>query len=154
MPGRRVVVRRRGIQRGELARSALPALALVFTPEPWSGATALFLITAAPLPTGDAAGSSAEVLALLSVPDERLAEPQDVDELETAAGPALRIRKRLVQDGEAGLSSVVDQLNYAWPDPVQGLVLIATTSFSDPLEMGRWTGEIDDLARGMSFAEA
>jgi len=138
----------------ELARSTLPALAFVFTPEPWSGATALFLLTAAPFPSGDAVDSRDEVLALLSVPDDRLAEPQEVDELETAAGPALRVRKRLVHTDNAGLSSVVDQLNYAWPDPVQGLVLIASTSFSDPLEMGRWTEAVDDLARGMSFADA
>jgi hypothetical protein len=138
----------------ELARGVLPALAFVFTPEPWSGATALFLLTAAPFPSGDAADSRADVLALLSLPDERLAEPQDVDELQTAAGPALRVRKRLVHTDEAGLSAVIDELNYAWPDPVQGLVLIATTSFADPLEMGRWTGAVDDLARGMSFADA
>jgi hypothetical protein len=140
----------------ELARSALPALALVFTPEPWNGATAIFLLTAAPFPTasGDTGDSRAAVLALLSLPDERLAEPQDVDQLETAAGPAMRVRKRLVHTGEAGVSAVIEQLNYAWPDPVQELVLIATTSFADPLEMGRWAAAVDDLARGMSFAEA
>jgi hypothetical protein len=138
----------------ELARSMLPALAFVFTPEPWAGATALFLLTAAPFPAGDAAERSAEVLALLSFPEERLAEPQDVSELETAAGPAVRVRKRLVQHDGAGQSSVVDQLNYAWPDPEQGLVLVATIGFADPLEMGRWAGAVDDLARGMSFEQA
>jgi hypothetical protein len=137
-----------------LARAAQPALALVFTPEPWSGATALFLLTAAPFPSGDAPDSRADVLALLSIPDERLAQPDDVDDLETAAGPALRVRKSLVRTDPAGLPAVVEQLNYAWPDPAQGLILIGTTSFADPVEMGRWTGAVDDLARGMSFADA
>jgi hypothetical protein len=136
------------------ARAAEPALALVFTPEPWAGVTTVFLLTAAPFSTGDSGTGRDEVLALLSFPDERLAEPADVDDLETAAGPALRVRKRLVRTDPAGLSAVVEQLNYAWPDPKQGLVLIGTTSFADPVEMGRWTAAVDDLARGMSFADA
>jgi hypothetical protein len=134
----------------ELVRTAEPALAFVFTPEPWAGPTTVVVLTAAPMPSS---GSRADVLALLELPGEELAEPQDVDELDTDAGPAVRVRKRVVQVDGTGRRAVLEQLLYAWPDPVQGLVLVFSTSFPDLVEAGRWAGAVDDLARGMSFGD-
>jgi hypothetical protein len=130
------------------------ALAFVFLPEPWTGPTAAFLLTAIPLPTSDGddglAGRDA-LLALVAVPDEQLAEPQDVDELATAAGPALRVRQRRVQADDEGRRVVTEHFLYAWPDPEQGLALVASTSFADLVEAARWAGAVDELARGMTF---
>jgi hypothetical protein len=137
----------------DYVRTVEPALAFVFTPEPWAGPTTLVLVTAAPLPSGNDGASRVAVLALLAVPDDRLAEPQDVDELDTAAGPALRVRQRRVQTDDTGRRAVTEHLLYAWPDPGQGMVLVASTSFPDLVEAGRWAGAVDDLARGMSFGD-
>lgn len=134
----------------DYVRTVEPALAFVFCPEPWAGPTTVAMVTAAALAPGDERES---VLALLAVPDERLAEPQQVDDLETAAGGALRVRQRRVQEDEQGRRAVTEHLFYAWADPEQGLVLVATTSFPDLVEAGRWAGAVDDLARGMTYGD-
>jgi hypothetical protein len=136
-------------------RTLAPALAFVFIPEPWSGPTALVLVEISPLPGSDTAdgGSRAAALALLAVPDETLAEPPDVDDLDTGAGPAVRVRqRRLSTDGE-GRRVVNEFLLYAWPDPERGLAIVASTNFPDLVEAGRWAGSVDDLARGMTFGD-
>jgi hypothetical protein len=133
-------------------RTFEPALAFVFIPEPWSGPTALVLVNVAPLPSGDG-DSRAAVLALLAVPDESLAEPQDIDDLDTAAGPAVRVRQRRVSADDEGRRVVNEFLLYAWPDPEQGLAIVASTNFPDLVEGGRWAGSVDDLARGMTFGD-
>jgi hypothetical protein len=125
-------------------------LAFVFTPEPWAGPTTVVMLLVETLP-GD--GTRDELATLFAVPEAALAEPQEVDDLDTDAGPAVRVRQRRVTVDDEGRRVVTEHLQYAWPDRAQGVAMVAVTSFGDLVAAGRWAGAIDDLARGMTFAD-
>ena len=78
-----------------------------------------------------------------------LAEPAEVSELTTPAGPAARGRLRLVLDQPG--RPVHEVLSYAWVLPGYRYGAMLTTAFADLVEAGRWRPLIDALAAAASL---
>lgn len=90
--------------------------------------------------------------ALVAPADLRLAEPADVRDIETPAGPAARGRLRIVDESPERL--VTELLNYAWVFPGYRFAGLLGTAFTDLLEGGRWRPAVDALVAGFALAPA
>lgn len=142
--------------RRDLARFAAlmtrlrPAQAFLLCPSVEQGVVTIVEINTSPL---QPEATSADVVAALRVREDELVEPPEIGELADAASAAVRLRQRYV-DRTSEHRGVHDMMIYAWPDPAAQSLVLASTTFIDPLLASRWISAVDELARGVQLLPA
>ena len=120
--------------------------AFLLCPEPPSGIVAGVRLNAIALDDGASAQDLREEL--LFPAELQLLAPEQW-ELETPAGPALRLRQRAFLEDTRAVS---DYLSYTWVFP--GAAWLLSTSFPDHRVADVWAPAVDELAASVSLASA
>lgn len=133
----------------ELARAARrwpPVFAYVLSPEPGEMPAGVVRILVGDVPSGfDRAAMIEEVC---SSPDVAV-EPAQVDEVETRAGTAVRVRERYHADD--ALRTVYEDTTYAWLVPEEHALLVASITFVDLTKAVKAAPLVESLARSCEF---
>ena len=85
------------------------------------------------------------------VPESERFGAAEVDELDTAAGPCVRVRQVLL-DGEEG--TLRNAVVYVWDLPEPELVLVASAVFGSPADAAVYGEVVDDLATSVRLVAA
>ncbi len=89
----------------------------------------------------------------LTLPQEqRYTDPQ-LDEFETEAGVALRVKQVAVVEEPDGRSSAATLVAFVWPGPVDGTAVLLHAYFGSPVHAELHEDELDDLARSLTVTE-
>lgn len=94
-----------------------------------------------------------DIVEALAVPEPMLERPLEREVLETASGPALRLRQCHREPHSPAEEQVYDQLVYAWilgDEDGQALALFSTT-FHDLSDSQVWRDDFDEMARSVKL---